>query len=300
MRVPHRQRFVDLLDRKAKYLFPTPALIVIFAIMLFPVIYTLYLSVHSWFVSSLAPPQFNGLENFKKMFFEDERFRDAVTHTLQFTILAIFAQIVLGVAIALVFNREFKGKGIVRTLFLLPMVATPVAISLVWMFMFNPSMGVLNYILDLFGIPEQLWTTDPSSVIPSLVLVDTWEWTPLITLIVLAGLASLPEEPYESAIIDGASKFQLFYYITLPLLRPTIITAALIRSIDCLKTFDIIMVITQGGPGFASETLNIYIFNTGLYYFRMGYASSMLVIMFAFVLGISLILVKVRRGAAAA
>jgi multiple sugar transport system permease protein len=264
--------------------------------MIFPVIYTLYMSVHSWFASSLIGPEFNGLENYRRMFFEDERFRNAVKLTVQFTLLAIVAQIILGVAIALVFNREVKVKGFVRTLFLLPMVATPVAISLVWMFMLNPSMGVLNYFLDLLGLPEQLWTTDPATVIPSLVLVDTWQWTPLITLIVLAGLASLPGEPYESALIDGASKPQIFFYITLPLLRPTIITAALIRSIDCLKTFDIIMVITQGGPGFASETLNIYIFNTGLYYFRMGYASSLLVILFAFVLLTSLLLIKVRRG----
>ncbi len=290
-------RFSNLIEKKAKYIFPTPALLVVLAIMVFPLIYTLYMSVHSWFASSVVPPQFNGLENFRRMFFEDERFQNAVKLTIEFTALAIVAQVLLGVGIALIFNREFKGKSLVRTIFLLPMVATPVAISLVWMFMFNPSMGVMNYLLDLLGLPSQLWTTDPKTVIPSLVMVDTWEWTPLITLIVLAGLASLPKEPYEAAVIDGATKVQIFFYITLPLLRPIIITAALIRSIDCLKTFDIIMAITQGGPGFASETLNIYIFSTGLYYFRIGYASSLLVILFAFVLGTSLILIKVRRRA---
>ncbi len=293
--MPLGNRFSVLVEKNARYIFPAPALFVILAIMVFPVVYTLYMSVHSWFASSLMPPQFNGLENFKRMFFEDERFYNAVKLTVEFTALAIVAQVVLGVGIALVFNREFKGRGIVRTVFLLPMVATPVAISLVWMFMLNPSMGVLNYFLELVGVPPQLWATDPATVIFSLVMVDTWEWTPLITLIVLAGLASLPKEPYEAATIDGATKVQTFFYITLPLLRPIIITAALIRSIDCLKTFDIIMAITQGGPGFASETMNIYIFNTGLYYFRMGYASSMLVILFAFVLGISLLMIKVRR-----
>ena len=127
--------------------------------------------------------------------------------------------------------------------------------------------------------------------------MDTWEWTPLITLITLAGLATLPIEPYESALIDGASTAQMFWRITLPLLRPAIIVALLFRAIDCLKTFDIIYVMTQGGPGFASETLNVYTFQVGLFYFHIGYASSLLVILFALVLGVSLLLIKVRRGA---
>jgi multiple sugar transport system permease protein len=132
--------------------------------------------------------------------------------------------------------------------------------------------------------------------VPALAVVDTWQWTPLITLITLAGLATLPLEPYESALIDGASGAQMFWRITLPLLRPTIIVALLFRAIDCLKTFDIIYVMTQGGPGFASETLNVYTFQVGLFYFHIGYASSLLVILFALVLGVSLLLIKVRRG----
>jgi len=277
--------------------FTLPAAVVIFILMVFPVFYTVYMSLHSWFASSLTAPEFIGLQNFKRAFTQDERFRNAIWLTIYFTALATALQLVLGVALALLLNRPFRGKGFFRSIFLMPMVATPVAIALVWMMMYNPTLGVMNYLVGLVGLGPYKWVSDVRFVIPALAVVDTWEWTPLITLITLAGLATLPLEPYESALIDGATPAQMFWRITLPLLRPTIIVALLFRSIDCLKTFDIIYVMTAGGPGFASETLNVYTFQVGLFYFHIGYACSLLVILFALVLGVSLILIKVRRGA---
>jgi multiple sugar transport system permease protein len=277
--------------------FTLPAAVVIFVLMVFPVFYTVYMSLHSWFASSLTVPEFIGLQNFKRAFTQDERFRNAIWLTIYFTILATALQLVLGIALALLLNRPFRGKGFFRSIFLMPMVATPVAIALVWMMMYNPTLGVMNYLVGLVGLGPYKWVSDVRFVIPALAVVDTWEWTPLITLITLAGLAALPLEPYESALIDGATPAQMFWRITLPLLRPTIMVALLFRSIDCLKTFDIIYVMTAGGPGFASETLNVYTFQVGLFYFHIGYACSLLVILFALVLGVSLILIKVRRGA---
>jgi len=277
--------------------FTLPAAVVIFVLMVFPVFYTVYMSLHSWFASSLTVPEFIGLQNFKRAFTQDERFRNAIWLTIYFTILATALQLVLGIALALLLNRPFRGKGFFRSIFLMPMVATPVAIALVWMMMYNPTLGVMNYLVGLVGLGPYKWVSDVRFVIPALAVVDTWEWTPLITLITLAGLATLPLEPYESALIDGATPAQMFWRITLPLLRPTIMVALLFRSIDCLKTFDIIYVMTAGGPGFASETLNVYTFQVGLFYFHIGYACSLLVILFALVLGVSLILIKVRRGA---
>ncbi len=277
--------------------FTLPAATVVFVLMVFPVFYTVYMSLHSWFASSLTVPEFIGLQNFKRAFTQDERFRNAIWLTLYFTALATALQLVLGVSLALLLNRPFRGKGFFRSIFLLPMVATPVAIALVWMMMYNPTLGVMNYLVGLVGLGPYTWVSDVRFVIPALAVVDTWEWTPLITLITLAGLATLPLEPYESALIDGATPAQMFWRITLPLLRPTIIVALLFRSIDCLKTFDIIYVMTAGGPGFASETLNVYTFQVGLFYFHIGYACSLLVILFALVLGVSLVLIKVRRGA---
>jgi multiple sugar transport system permease protein len=287
-------RFVE---RHPVPVFTLPSVLVVAVLMAFPVGYTLYMSLHSWFASSVTSPEFIGLNNFRRAFVEDERFRNALRLTLYFTALATLLQLVLGVALALVLNRPFRGKGLVRSIFLLPMVATPVAIALVWMMMFNPTLGVMNYLVGLVGLGPYRWVSNAAVVVPALAVVDTWEWTPLITLITLAGLATLPLEPYESAMIDGASAWQMFWRITLPLLRPTIIVALLFRAIDCLKTFDIIYVMTQGGPGFASETLNVYTFQVGLFYFHIGYASSLLVILFALVLGVSLLLIKVRRGA---
>jgi multiple sugar transport system permease protein len=276
--------------------FTLPAVVVVFVLMVFPVFYTVYMSLHSWFASSLTAPEFIGLQNFKRAIAQDERFRNAILLTIYFTLLATALQLVLGIALALLLNRPFRGKGFFRSIFLMPMVATPVAIALVWMMMYNPTLGVMNYLVGLVGLGPYKWVSDVRIVIPALAAVDTWEWTPLITLITLAGLATLPLEPYESALIDGATPAQMFWRITLPLLRPTIIVALLFRSIDCLKTFDIIYVMTAGGPGFASETLNVYTFQVGLFYFHIGYACSLLVILFALVLGVSLILIKVRRG----
>jgi multiple sugar transport system permease protein len=161
--------------------------------------------------------------------------------------------------------------------------------------MMHPTLGVLNYLLTSVGLPASLWIYNKNTVLLSLVMVDTWEWVPLIMLIVLAGLASLPEEPFEAALIDGASRVQMFFYITLPLLRPSIVVAALFRAIDALKTFDIIFVMTSGGPGNASETINLYLFNVAFSYFDMGYASSIVVIFFALILGVSILAIRLRR-----
>ncbi len=161
-------------------------------------------------------------------------------------------------------------RGFLRGLFILPMMATPVAIALVWTMMFHPQLGILNYLLSLVGIPPQLWVFHPASVIPSLVLVETWQWTPLVMLIVLGGLAAIPSEPYESALIDGATRWQIFRYVSLPLIMPFLFIASMIRMIDAVKSFDIIFAITQGGPGTASETINLYLYSVAFVYYDVG------------------------------
>jgi multiple sugar transport system permease protein len=199
---------------------------------------------------------------------------------------------------ALLFNREFWGRGLLRTLAILPMVATPVAIGLVFVMMYHPTLGVANYLVTLTGLAPFKWTYSSGTALYALAVVDIWQWTPLIMLIALAGLASLPQEPYEAARIDGATTLQAFWHITLPLLRPAIVVAILFRAIDAIKTFDIIFIMTQGGPANSTETINILLFNQAFSYFNMGYASSMAVALFAVVMGASLILIKLRRTAA--
>jgi len=235
--------------------------------------------------------------NYAKILVGDARFREAVARTIYFTLVAVAAETLLGVAMALLFNREFWGRGLLRTLAILPMVATPTAIALVFVMMYHPTLGVANYLVSVAGLAPFRWTYSSQTALYALALVDIWQWTPLIMLIALAGLASLPREPYEAARLDGASPLQAFWHITLPLLRPALVVAILFRAIDALKTFDIIFVMTQGGPANASETINILLFNQAFSYFNMGYAASMAVALFALVMGASLLLIKVRRSA---
>ncbi len=283
---------------RAQWLFPAPAVLLVAVIIVYPIAYTVWMSLQEWFASSLTPPRFVGASNYGKILFGDVRFRDAVARTIYFTVLAVAAETVLGVAMALLFNREFWGRGLLRTLAILPMVATPTAIALVFVMMYHPTLGVANYLLSLTGLPPFRWTYSSQTALYALALVDVWQWTPLIMLIALAGLASLPREPYEAAHLDGASPLRAFWHITLPLLRPTLVVAILFRAIDALKTFDIIFVMTQGGPANATETINILLFNQAFSYFNMGYAASMAVALFALVMGASLILIKVRRTTA--
>jgi multiple sugar transport system permease protein len=177
----------------------------------------------------------------------------------------------------------------------LPMVSTPVAVALIWVIMFNPSLGILNYFLTSLGLKPLLWLGHPRTVLPSLILMDTWKWTPFMVLIIHAGLQSLPLTPFEAARIDGASRWQVLRYITLPLLRSTIAVALMFRTMDSLKTFDTIYVMTEGGPNNASEILNIYTFQTGFKYFHIGYASALAVILIVFVFAVNLLLVRFRE-----
>ncbi len=279
-------------DRRPYALFVLPAMAIILAVIVFPWLFTLLMSVHDWKVAQ--PGNFIGLRNYAALA-SDERFLSALVRTLYYAALAVVLPLVLGTAAALIFNRQFPLRGLLRGVFILPMMATPVAVALVWTMMFHPQLGVLNYLLSLAGIPPQLWVYDPGTVIPSLVLVETWQWTPLVMLIVLGGLAALPAEPYESAYLDGASPWQMFRHITLPLVLPFIMVAAIIRTIDGIKSFDIIFVISQGGPGTASETLNIYLYLQAFAFYNIGYASAVVVVFFVIIVALSLALLYMRQ-----
>ena len=271
--------------------FVVPALIVIGAVIVFPWVFTLWMSVNSW---TLGQEQtFAGLDNYIRLA-TDFRFWESLWHTLIFTVLAVVAPLFLGTLAALIFDAQFPGRGFLRGVFVMPMMATPVAIALVWTMMYHPQLGVLNYLLSLVGIGPQEWIYNRYSVIPSLVLVETWQWTPLIMLIVLGGLAALPREPYESAQIDGANAWQKFRYLTLPMIAPFLMIGVIIRSIDAIKSFDIIYAMTQGGPGTASETINIYLYNTAFAYYDIGYGSAMAVVFFVIIVALSFLLMMVR------
>ena len=272
--------------------FVLPALVVVLGVIIFPWLFTIWMSFQEWKVG--APTTFVGLANYLRLP-ADPRFVESVGHTLSYTALSVLLPLVLGTFAAVVFHARFPGRGLLRALFIMPMMATPVAIALVWTMMFHPQLGVLNYLLSLVGLPPQLWVFHPATVIPSLVLVETWQWTPLVMLIVLGGIAALPTEPYESAQIDGASPWQMFRYITLPLIMPFLFIAAMIRCIDAVKSFDIIFAITQGGPGSASETINLYLYSVAFVYYDLGYASAIAVVFFLLIIALTALLLLLRR-----
>ena len=282
-------------ERNLRILFPLPAVIFIGLLMVFPILYTLYLSFTNWNLTSGMEASFVGLNSYLRVFFEP-RFLRAVGRTFSFTVSAVAIEVVLGVAIALILNRAFVGRSLAKLLLLLPLVATPVAVGIVFNLFYDPTIGLLNFALDAIGLPQGRWVSSENTVIASLVLVDVWQWTPMITLIVLAGLAGLSEEPVEAARVDGASEWQILRYVTIPMVMPVILTAMILRLIDALKTFDIIFAMTGGGPGYASETLNIMGFKYSFEYFRMGQSSVILVALFLVVLLCSLGIMKLRAS----
>jgi multiple sugar transport system permease protein len=272
--------------------FVVPAVVVVVTIIIFPWVFTIWMSGQEWKVGQA--PAFVGFSNYTRLV-TDIRFLESALHTLIYTALAVVLPLILGTLAALIFHSEFPARGLLRAIFVMPMMATPVAIALVWTMMFHPQLGVMNYLLSLVGIPAQLWIFHPATVIPSLVLVETWQWTPLVMLILLGGLAAIPSEPYESAQIDGATRWQMFRYITLPMLAPFMLVAAIIRTIDAVKSFDIIFAMTQGGPGTASETINLYLYSVAFVYYDVGYGSAIAIIFFALVVALSVLLLYLRR-----
>jgi multiple sugar transport system permease protein len=272
--------------------FVVPALVIVVAVIVFPWVFTLWMSVNEWHLG--GEKSFVGFANFLRLA-GDARFWQSMGHTLVYTFLSVIAPLFLGTIAALVFDTKLPMRGLLRGIFVMPMMATPVAVALVWTMMYHPQLGVLNYLLSLVGIGPQEWIFNQSTVIPSLVLVETWQWTPLVMLIVLGGLAAMPRDPFESAEIDGANGWQKFRYITFPMILPFMMVAVIIRSIDALKSFDIIFAMTQGGPGTASETINIYLYNVAFAYYDIGYGSAIAVVFFIVIITMSLALLHLRQ-----
>lgn len=283
------------IDRRQALVYPAPAVIALFLIVVIPIGYNLYLSSTKWTIG-LGQPRFIGFGNFIELL-SDERVLNGMKVMIYFSGLSLSLELALGLLIALYFNREFKGSEIVQAIYIFPFAATPVAVALIWRVMLNPEIGVMNYLLKSIGLSGSLWVSSPQTVIPALVMVDVWKWTPMITLIVLAGLKSLPHEPYEAAQIDGANALQIFWYITLPLIRPVLIAALMLRSLDNLKEFDMIYTITQGGPGISSETLYLYSYTVGFSFFKAGYGSALMVVVFLIVLVFNVVMNRMRLSA---
>jgi multiple sugar transport system permease protein len=255
--------------------------------------YSLSLSFHDWNVIRASEWQWIGTDNYKTILFQDPYFPTALKVTLLYLAGTVPIQFGLGLGIALILNQIVgKVTGFLRTTLIIPTIMTPVVVGIIWRLMYNPDLGMLNYFLTLFGFAPINWTGMPGTALPSIMMADTWEWTPFMALVMLAGLQALPLGPFEAARVDGASSWQTFRYVTLPLLAPCMLVALLIRLMDAFKTFDLIFVLTQGGPGMSTEVLNYYTYRYGFKFFHLGYASALSWLLVAMVTIVSIFLIR--------
>jgi multiple sugar transport system permease protein len=249
-----------------------PAVAVLVALSIYPLIYSITVSLQT---TTSAGTSW-GLGNFTRLV-SDGFFLTALVHTFIITVIALACEFVLGLSLALLLNGKIRGRGIFRASLLIPMMLPPVVVGVVWRLMLNPNFGAINGTLKRFGINTDTltWTASPRLALLSVIAVDVWQWTPFVFLVLLAGLQAIPQEPYEAARLDGSSWWQTFRYITLPLLKPAILIALLLRTMDLLRVFDQIFILTEGGPGFATETIALYIYRTAFRFFDFGYAAAM-------------------------
>lgn len=254
------------------YLLLAPTVAVLLALSIYPLIYAIKVSLQ---VGVGDAARWSG-GNFARLF-ADGFFRSALLHTFSYAALALTFEFLLGLGLALLLDRPLRGRGAFRALLLVPMMLPPVVVGVVWRLMLNPSFGAINGTLKGVGVETEglTWTASPALAFISVVAVDIWQWTPFMFLVLLAGLQAIPQEPYEAAMIDGASAWQTFIHVTLPLLKPAILIALLLRTMDLLRVFDQIFILTEGGPGFATETVSLYIYRTAFRFFDFGYAAAM-------------------------
>lgn len=226
---------------------------------------------------------------------QDDAFWGALLRSLLYVGFAVGAELVLGIALALLLRKQMRGVGLVRSLIIVPMMIPPVVAGLIWKILYDPSFGILNYALSVVGVTGPAWVANASTALPSLIIVDIWQWTPFMVLVLLAGLSSLPEEPVEAARVDGASSWQVFRFVTLPGLRRIINVLILFRAVDAFKSFDTIFTLTQGGPGRATETAVYDTYLTAFRYFELGKAASIAVLLLLLTILASNVWVRFRH-----
>jgi multiple sugar transport system permease protein len=267
---PAARRFRWLGDRGLAGLFISPALALLLFLSIFPLLWALYLSFTDYSATRDVPAQWIWFDNYIDLLKSDQVHQRAVT-TAIYVVGAVALQTVLGFTIAYLISR---GRGLVTTLFLVPMMLSPVVVGLFWKFMLDAQFGVVNSFLGTLGLGTVEWLTNQRLALLSVIIVDTWQWTPFIMLIALAGLTAVPKYLYEAAEIDRASEWFRFRRITLPLVWPLLLIAVLFRAIEAFRLFDLVYILTNGGPGVATETLSFHVYKTAFLGFDTGRASA--------------------------
>ena len=246
-----------------------PTVVVLVALTIYPLVYSVKVSFET-------PSGSPTLQNFTRLV-SDQFFFSALAHTFVYAAIALTVEFVLGLGLALLLDSRIRARNVWRTLLLVPMMLPPVVVGVVWRLMLNSNFGAVNGTLKTVGVNADAltWTASPTLAMASVIIADVWQWTPFMFLILLAGLQAIPQEPYEAALTDGSNAWQTFRHVTLPLLKPAILIALLLRTMDLLRVFDHIFILTEGGPGFATETLSLYIYRAAFRFSNFGYAAAM-------------------------
>ena len=262
-------------NRLTPYLFLAPAALVMAVALLYPIGYMIYASFLDWNPSQrIGEAEFVGLRNYIGLL-NDDAFRESFFVTIKFAAVVVSLEMVLGVGLALLLDRNIRGMSVLRTLFILPMMIAPIVVGLMWRYMYHPSVGIFNRTLKSLGFEPIPWLSDGSWAFASVVIADVWQWTPFIFILSLAALQSLPQSAMEAARIDGATGWQQIVYIKLPLMMPVLIVTLLLRLIDAFKVLEVILVLTNGGPGLSTEILSLRISRTASEFRELGEAAAM-------------------------
>ena len=261
--------------KRVGWLLVAPAFITLFIMSIYPFAYIIVVSLHRWAIVPTIPRVFIGFQQYIKLF-SDSGFYQSLSVTLLYTIGVVIVEVVVGFLFALLISRTRIRW--LRVAFLIPTVTTPVVVGLIWRFHLGFDLGAINYFLSSIGIGKINWLGNALSALLSVMLVDIWQWTPFAIIIFLAGLDSLPADPFEAAVVDGANGWQILKYVTLPLLLPVTAVILMFRTLDAFKTFDLIYMVTMGGPANATEVLSYNIWHAAFFQNRIGYASALSVI----------------------
>lgn len=261
-------------ERGVLALFILPAFLLLVVSQLYPLVQSLQLSFVDWTLARSPEPRgFVGLANYVRAL-GDPVFREAFALSCLIAIVATSIEIVLGLLVALCVVGEAKILRMTRTVFILPMVIAPVAVGTLWRMLLNGRSGPINYLLSLIGIQAPDWLGQPATAVASIIAIDVWQWTPYVMIVLVAALSTLPAEVYAAAAVDGSGRWQLFRFITLPLLTPAILLVFMFRLVDTFMILDTVYTTTFGGPGFSTHTLSFYIYQQGLRYYNLSYAAA--------------------------
>jgi multiple sugar transport system permease protein len=287
-------------DRRSAWLMLSPALAILVVLAIVPLVYLVYMALHRQNLFQNQPARYVGTDNFRYLF-EDRAFRGAITKTLVLAVVTLTAEMILGfLAAALVFRaRALPGMAFIRTALTTPILIAPIVGALMWRFMYEPNFGVINHLLTSLGLPAQGWLVEPSLALWSIAAIDVWQWTPFVFIVVLAGMYGLPRRIYEAAELDGTGALRQSLLITIPLLKRVLLVVLLLRAIDVLRMFDVIVATTQGGPGTETYTLPVYIWRQGFHTFEMGDAATASVVLLAIIAVVITLFVRVmaKQGA---